>query len=132
VWAALSDLYKLPFSEIKVDHSLIADVGQEREARVIVKAIVDLARKLRLTSCAAGVETREAVEFVRQAGFDMAQGRLFSEPVPAAEVQQMFEAWPTTGPAATGSWCAAKPLDFEGSMATSRSLRARSRQDITS
>jgi EAL domain-containing protein (putative c-di-GMP-specific phosphodiesterase class I) len=129
---ALSDLYKLPFSEIKVDHSLIADVAQEREARLIVKAIVDLARRLRLPSCAAGVETRQALEFVRHVGFDMAQGRLFSEPVPAADVEQMFRAWPSKGPAATGSWCAPKPLDFETSMKTHRALRAWSNQDISS
>jgi EAL domain-containing protein (putative c-di-GMP-specific phosphodiesterase class I) len=129
---ALTDLYRLPFSEIKVDQSLTADVSREREARVIVKAIVDLAHTLGLTACAAGVETRQEMEFVRNVGFDMAQGRLFSEPVLPPDVEQMFRAWPSTGPAATCSWRAATPLDFEGSMTTHRSLRARSKLDTSS
>jgi EAL domain-containing protein (putative c-di-GMP-specific phosphodiesterase class I) len=129
---ALTDLYKLPFSEIKVDRALLADVAGEREARLIVKSLVDLAHKLRLTACAEGVETRQMFEFVRNVGFDTAQGRLFSEPVPAAEIERMFVTWPSAGPAASGSWRAATPLDFEGSMSTHHSLKARPRRDTAS
>jgi EAL domain-containing protein (putative c-di-GMP-specific phosphodiesterase class I) len=53
--SSLTGLYKLPFSEIKVDHSLLADVPRERDARVIVKAIVNLAHGLGLAACAEGV-----------------------------------------------------------------------------
>jgi EAL domain-containing protein (putative c-di-GMP-specific phosphodiesterase class I) len=129
--SSLTELYRMPFSEIKVDHSLIADMPREREARVIVKAIVSLAHTLRLHVCAEGVETRKMLEYVRAAGFDTAQGRLFSEPVPAEEVEPAVRTWPGAGPAATGSWRAPKPLDFEGSMATHRALRARNAQGKT-
>jgi EAL domain-containing protein (putative c-di-GMP-specific phosphodiesterase class I) len=54
--SSLTELYGMPFSEI-VDNSLIADVPREREARVIVKAIVNLAHNLGLVVCAEGVET---------------------------------------------------------------------------
>ena len=77
--SSLTELYRMPFSEIKVDHSLIADLAREKDARVIVKTIVDLAHALRMTACAEGVETRQILEFVRRAGFDAAQGRFFSE-----------------------------------------------------
>jgi EAL domain-containing protein (putative c-di-GMP-specific phosphodiesterase class I) len=123
--SSLTELYRMPFSEIKVDHTLIADVAREREARVIVKAIVDLGHALRLAVCAEGVETRQMLEFVRSAGFDSAQGRLFSEPVQAGEVEQVVQAWPNTGPAATGSWRPGKPLDFEGSTIINKALRVR-------
>jgi EAL domain-containing protein (putative c-di-GMP-specific phosphodiesterase class I) len=129
--SSLTELYRMPFSEIKVDHSLIADVAREREARVIVKAIVDLAHTLRLSVCAEGVETRQMLEFVRGAQFDTAQGRFFSEPVLAADVERIIGTWPSAGPAATGSWCAAEPLDFDGSMKTHRALRARHAQGET-
>jgi len=126
--SSLTELYRMPFSEIKVDHSLIADMPREREALVIVSAIVTLAHTLRLQVCAEGVETRKLLEFVLGAGFDTAQGRLFSDPVPAEEVEHIVRSWPPTGPAATGTWRAPKPLDFEGSMATHRALRARHAQ----
>jgi EAL domain-containing protein (putative c-di-GMP-specific phosphodiesterase class I) len=126
-FSSLTELYRMPFSEIKVDHSLIADVAREREARVIVKAIVNLAHALRICVCAEGVETRQMLDFVRSAGFDTAQGRFFSDAVPAGEVEEMVRAWPSIGPAGTGSWRAAipAPLDFDGSMTTNRALRAR-------
>jgi EAL domain-containing protein (putative c-di-GMP-specific phosphodiesterase class I) len=123
--SSLTELYKMPFSEVKVDYSLIADVPRERDARVIVKAIVNLAHTLRLTVCAEGVETRQMFDFVRAAGFDTAQGRFFSDPVQAGEVEEIVRSWPLTGPAETVSYRAVKALDFDGSGTTSRSLRAR-------
>ncbi len=123
--SSLTELYRMPFSEIKVDHSLIADVPREREARVIVKAIVNLAHALKLNVCAEGVETRQMLEFVRSAGFDFAQGRFFCEPVQAADVEQIVKTWPTTGPAAAASWRAEKLVEFDGSATTTRTPRLR-------
>jgi EAL domain-containing protein (putative c-di-GMP-specific phosphodiesterase class I) len=122
--SSLTGLYRMPFSEIKVDHSLIADVPREHEARVIVKAIVNLAHNLGLAACAEGVETSQMLDFVRSAGFDSAQGRFFCEPVSAAEVEEVARAWPTTGPAGAGSWRTAKFRDFDGATTTQRVLRS--------
>ena len=124
--SSLTELYRMPFSEIKVDNSLIADVPREREARVIVKAIVNLAHNLGLVVCAEGVETSQMLDFVRSAGFDTAQGRFFSEAVPAQEVEEIVRLWPSTGPAATGSWRTTKSRDFDGITTTQRTLRPRS------
>jgi EAL domain-containing protein (putative c-di-GMP-specific phosphodiesterase class I) len=124
-FSSLTELYRLPFSEIKVDHSLIADVPREHEARLVVQAIVNMAHALQLAVCAEGVETREMYEFVRTAGFDLAQGRFFSEPVQAADIEKTVQTWPTTGPAATGSWRPLKVGGFDGSMTTQRGIRAR-------
>jgi EAL domain-containing protein (putative c-di-GMP-specific phosphodiesterase class I) len=102
--SSLTELYRMPYSEIKVDHSLIADVPREKEAVVIVRAIVDLAHALGLAVCAEGVETRQMLEFVRTSGIDSAQGRLFSGPVSAIDVEQIVRAWPSAGVTTTGSW----------------------------
>lgn len=102
--SSLTDLYRMPFSEIKVDWSLIADVTREREAQVIVGAIADLAHTLQLTVCAAGVENRQTYEFVRGAGFDSAQGKFFSPPVNASDIERLLESWPRSQLAATGVW----------------------------
>jgi EAL domain-containing protein (putative c-di-GMP-specific phosphodiesterase class I) len=129
--SSLTELYRLPFSEIKVDHSLIADVAREREARVVVKSIAKLAHELRLAVCAAGVETRQILEFVRSAGFDTAQGRFFSEPVPAENVEQIVRGWPAAGPATIDTW-QTKAHEFDASvtsMTTNRALRARYLQE---
>jgi EAL domain-containing protein (putative c-di-GMP-specific phosphodiesterase class I) len=123
--SSLTGLYRMPFSEIKVDHTLIADVARERDARVIVKAIVNLAHGLGLAACAEGVETAQMLDFVRSAGFDSAQGRLFCEPVAAAEIPNIVRGWPSSGPAATDSWRVAKSRDFDGATTTMRTLASR-------
>src|SRR3984957_16102893 len=71
--SSLTELYQMPFSEIKVDRALIADVAREREAMLIVQAIANLAHTMEIEVCAGGIESRELLEFVRSAGFDTAQ-----------------------------------------------------------
>jgi len=103
-WSSLTELYRMPYSEIKVDHSLIADVPTEREATIIVRAIATLAHELDLTVCAAGVENRHTLDFIRECGFDSAQGRLFSGSIQGSEVEEFVRAWPPAGSGATGKW----------------------------
>jgi len=88
MWS-LTDLYRMPFSEIKVDHSLLADAPREPDAQLIVRTIADLAHKLDITVCAEGVETRDMLEFVRAARFDSAQGRLFGASMSAVDIERL-------------------------------------------
>jgi EAL domain-containing protein (putative c-di-GMP-specific phosphodiesterase class I) len=122
-FASLTELYRMPFSEIKVDQSLIADVSRERDARLIVRAITNLAQTLQLSVCAEGIETRQMADFVKLAGFDSAQGRFFSEALDAKDVEQLVNSWPSQGPAATGRWQAIDPGVPDAVSATSRLLR---------
>jgi EAL domain-containing protein (putative c-di-GMP-specific phosphodiesterase class I) len=121
--SSLTEIYRIPFSEVKVDHTLIADAPREREARIVVQSIVNLAHTLQLVVCAEGVETSQMYEFVRSAGFDTAQGRFFSEPVEAADIERIIQGWPSSGPAATGSWRPPKSAQFDSSTTTLRALR---------
>lgn len=118
--SSLTELYRMPFSEIKVDHSLIADVPREPDAMLIVQAIAQLAHTLHLSVCAEGIETRQVLEFVRRVGFDTAQGRFFSSPVPAGEIEHLVRTWPGPGAGATSSWRALKPLGADQSTTTNR------------
>lgn len=120
---SLVEIYRIPYSEIKVDRCLIADAPQERDARIVVQAIVNLAHTLDLAVCAEGVETSQMYEFVRSAGFDSVQGRFFSEPVAGCEIERIISAWPSAGPASTGSWRPAKPTQFDSATTLLRTLR---------
>jgi EAL domain-containing protein (putative c-di-GMP-specific phosphodiesterase class I) len=129
--SSLTEIYRIPFSEVKVDHSLLADAPREREARIVVQSIVNLAHTLQLVVCAEGVETSQMYEFVRSAGFDTAQGRFFSEPVDAADIERLVQAWPSSGPAATGSWRTPKSVQFDSATTTLRALRIAPREGKT-
>lgn len=69
-YSSLLQLFRLPFSERKIDRSFVADVEFSEEARTIVSATVDLAHNLGLTVCAAGSETEGALKFLRNLACD--------------------------------------------------------------
>ena len=84
--SSLTQLYRRPFNELKVDQSLGLELHQSREARTIVRSLVDLAHTLGLKVCAEGVETAAALQFLEVAGSDYVQGYYLGRPVPAEAI----------------------------------------------
>ena len=72
-----------PIDGLKIDRSLIAAIEHDQRRRVLVAAIVGLARQLELEVVAEGVETCGQRELLLGLGCDLAQGFLFSGPKPA-------------------------------------------------
>jgi EAL domain-containing protein (putative c-di-GMP-specific phosphodiesterase class I) len=83
----LSQLAKLPFNAIKIDRSLIADIGRNDKSENIVKAIVDMTHALGHKTIAEGIEKSEQLHFLQRIGCDTLQGFLFAHPMPAAELE---------------------------------------------
>jgi len=84
-YSNLNYLKDLPITQIKIDISFIRNLVGDAGDRVIVKAIVDLARSLRLRVVAEGVETAEQLEILQEYGCTDVQGFLFSRPLPSEE-----------------------------------------------
>lgn len=80
-YSSLSQLARIPFSELKIDRSFVMATAQSPESRNIVKAIVGLARSLGLSTVAEGVEDLGAFGFLREIGCDQAQGYLIGRPM---------------------------------------------------
>ncbi len=118
--SSLTDLYRMPFSEIKVDSALIREAAHEREAQIIVKAIADLAHALGLSVCAEGVESRAILEFVLATHFDSAQGRLFCGPADASDIERFLTHWPEAALPGIGTWQAPAMASEEEPSATRR------------
>jgi EAL domain-containing protein (putative c-di-GMP-specific phosphodiesterase class I) len=90
-YSSLTYLLKLPFDKLKMDKSLVEDVGTARCA-AIVQSIVAMAKALGLKITAEGVETEAQQLFLRLCGCHYLQGHLFSPAVPAEAVTQMLKA----------------------------------------
>lgn len=90
-FSSLTELYKLPFSELKVDRSFVSEACQNKEARTIVRSVVDLAHNLGLRACAEGVEDELTLDFLLDIGCDRAQGYLFSEALPVEDFESFIE-----------------------------------------
>jgi len=75
-YASLAYLTSLPLDAIKIDRGLIADlVGGERD-RIVVKALIHLARELDLRVVVEGVETAAQLALIAEWGCDLYQGFL--------------------------------------------------------
>jgi two-component system CheB/CheR fusion protein len=83
----LSQLAKLSFNAIKIDQSLIGDIGRNDKSENIVRAIVDMTHALGNRTVAEGIETPEQLHFLQRIGCDTLQGFLFARPMPAAELE---------------------------------------------
>lgn len=91
--SSLTHLYKMPFSILKIDRTLISQIPASRGASVVVKAIVQLAHALSLTVCAEGVETALAFDFLDACGCDYMQGDFIGKPMPASNLETFVAAW---------------------------------------
>jgi EAL domain-containing protein (putative c-di-GMP-specific phosphodiesterase class I) len=91
--SSLTQLYKMPFSEVKIDAVLVADVFQVKSAATVVRAIIDLAHSLSLTVCAEGVESPAAFEFMERNGCDALQGDFIASAMPAGEIEGFIGMW---------------------------------------
>jgi diguanylate cyclase (GGDEF)-like protein len=84
-YSSLAYLKKMPIQLLKIDMSFIRELDRNPEDRTIVKAIIAMAHTLDVKVIAEGVERVEQRDLLKSFGCDLAQGFLFSKPVPAAE-----------------------------------------------
>jgi EAL domain-containing protein (putative c-di-GMP-specific phosphodiesterase class I) len=90
-YSNLSSMARLPFDTLKLDSSLIRQVGSERESQTLVRIALSMARELHFDTVVEGVETVEQYEFVSQHGADQVQGFLFSPAVPIDNFRALIE-----------------------------------------
>jgi diguanylate cyclase (GGDEF)-like protein/PAS domain S-box-containing protein len=98
-YSSLNHLHQFPVDILKVDRSFIANLGSEVEATAIATTIFYLARALDLEVVAEGVETPEQLDRLRLLGCRLAQGYLWSRPVPPEELDNWLKPLIDSNPA---------------------------------
>jgi diguanylate cyclase (GGDEF)-like protein len=89
-YSSLSYLRSFPFDKIKIDRSFVSELATRDDSMAIVRAVTSLGKSLGIVTTAEGVETEAQFELLRREGCTQAQGYLFSQPRPAAEVNTML------------------------------------------
>lgn len=92
-YSNLGYLKKFEVEALKIDQSFVRRMEQNPEDALIVKAIIQLSHSLGLTTIAEGVETESAANILRELGCEMAQGYLWSRPLPALETERFWRDW---------------------------------------
>jgi diguanylate cyclase (GGDEF)-like protein/PAS domain S-box-containing protein len=80
-YSSLSYLDQLPIDTLKIDRAFVRDLGKDTNRRSIINAVIDMAKRLGLTTVAEGVETPEQAQLLLAQGCDYAQGFFYSQPV---------------------------------------------------
>ena len=88
--SSITELYRMPFTEVKIDGALIADASRDENAGIVMRAIVRLAHELFMVVTAEGVETNVQLDHVIQSGCDFAQGTLLCGPRPPPDLERFL------------------------------------------
>jgi EAL domain-containing protein (putative c-di-GMP-specific phosphodiesterase class I) len=80
-YSSLQYLQKLPIDFLKIDQSFVRSLGENKESKEIVKAIVDLAHTINIKTIAEGIETLSDYEYLSSVNCDIGQGFYMAKPL---------------------------------------------------
>ncbi len=90
-YSNLSYLHRFPIDTLKVDRSFVSTMEEGSENGEIVRTVIALAKALRLSVIAEGIESIHQFHQMRILGCEFGQGYLFSRPIPASEATKLLE-----------------------------------------
>jgi len=89
-YSSLSYLHRFELDALKIDGSFIGRLHENEGAEEIVRTVITIARDLKLTVIAEGVEKPAQLTRLRALGCQAAQGYLFSAPLPLADIEALL------------------------------------------
>ncbi|RUO53546.1 EAL domain-containing protein [Pseudidiomarina homiensis] len=91
-YSSLSYLKRLPLAELKIDKTFVDGVVTEVNDEAISRAILAMAKALKIKTVAEGVESEAQVRWLTQEGCDYAQGYYFSKPLSLPAFEELLKA----------------------------------------
>ncbi|MBD5490258.1 MAG: bifunctional diguanylate cyclase/phosphodiesterase [Lachnospiraceae bacterium] len=90
-YSSLNLLSRLPIDIIKLDKVFLKDDTLQESDKIIISCVVDMAKRLSITSLCEGVETPEQSDYLKQIGCQIQQGYYFSKPIPQEEFELFMD-----------------------------------------
>lgn len=88
-YSSLSTLQDMPADILKIDKSFVDRIGKNEKN--MIDYILTMAKELKLTTIAEGVETKEQREYLLEKGCDIIQGYYYAKPMPEEEFEEYME-----------------------------------------
>ena len=89
-YSSFYNLKNLPVDILKVDGTFVKDLNRSPASRLIVRAIVDVARGMDITTVAEFVASEATLRAVSRLGVDSAQGYFVGRPLPVSQVLRPY------------------------------------------
>ena len=95
--STINMLCELPITGVKIDQTFILNILNKGSNRVVVDSSVECAKRLGLTVCLEGVETKEIKDFIGKYSANYHQGYFYSRPIEFSKFRDiMNEIWPVS------------------------------------
>ncbi len=90
-YSSFYDLKTFPFSELKIDKSIIDYIGKDKKNDAIVRAIISMGIEMDMKVVAEGVESLNQLKFLKHNKCHTIQGFLLSEPCLPSELEKLLK-----------------------------------------
>jgi len=90
-YSSLSYLSQFHVDNLKIDRSFVRKIHDDKKTRVIVKAIIELAKGLGIPLIAEGIETEKDSQVLKKWGCHYAQGYLYARPMPLSDIIEFLK-----------------------------------------
>ena len=90
-YSSLSYLHQFPFDVIKIDRSFVMGMIEDKSKISLIKAVVLMAKELKKSTIAEGIETLEELEILTESGCEYGQGFYISPAISAEEATTFLQ-----------------------------------------
>lgn len=97
-YSSMSQLQRLPFTEIKIDRAFVHGVQHDAKARAILETSAELGRRLNMKIVAEGVEEDGDLACITEMGCDVVQGFIVARPMDAEGFDEWLAGWQAQNP----------------------------------
>lgn len=90
-YSSLNLLKDMPADIIKLDKEFLSNVPSNDKENIIISSVIEMAKKLKITTVAEGVETKIQSDLLKKVGCDIAQGFYYAKPMPEKEFLSLLK-----------------------------------------
>lgn len=89
-YSSFSMLKNINIDVLKIDKSFFDDILENNKAKIIIESVIEMCKKLDITTVAEGIESFEQVEYLKKIECDMIQGYVFAKPMSIKEFEEKY------------------------------------------